>query len=221
MRWTVKTRILLPLIFICAVLAGCTTINRLLPEATPAASGTVLFSDDFSDPGGWGTLGRTGGSIAYESEGLKITVNTPNYLFWTVNGKKYADTIIDVDAVLLSGPQNDNFGVLCRFQDSEHFYGFVISHDGYYGVFKMKEGVIEPLLKPDAMQYSEKIRQGGVVNHIQAVCEGNSLTLNVNGEKLIGIGDLDFQSGQVGLVGGAYGQAGVELFFDNLVVTQP
>lgn len=216
-----KTRTLLPIIFLCALFTGCTSIQKLMPVATPAASGTVLFSDDFSDPKGWGTLGRSGGSVEFNYEGMMLTVNTPNTLFWTVNGKNYSDMTIDVDAVLLDGPANDNFGVLCRFQDNEHFYGFVISHDGYYGIFKMKDGAIEPLLTPDAMRYSDKIRQGGVVNHLQALCQGNTLMLDVNGDELISVSDPDFQSGQIGLIGGAYEQAGVVLFFDNLVVTQP
>ncbi len=220
-RWAVKIEYLLLILISFFFLTGCSLIERWLPEATPAPSGTVLFSDDFSDPKGWGTLGRTGGSVSFDYQGMKITVNIPNYLFWTVNGKKYPDAAIDVDAVLLNGPTNDNFGILCRFQDNEHYYGFVISHDGYYGIFKMKDGAIEPLLKPDAMQYSEEIRQGGVVNHLEATCNGSALTLAVNGKTLATVDDTDYQSGQIGLIAGAYNQAGVEIFFDNLVVKQP
>lgn len=216
-----KIKLLFPILVFSCFLTGCSIVEQWLPESTPAPSGTTLFSDDFSNPQGWGTQGRTGGSVDFVYEGMKITVDTPNYLFWTVNGQKFQDAIIDVDAVLLNGSTNDNFGILCRFQDNEHFYGFVVSHDGYYGIFKMKDGIVEPLLKPDAMQYSDKIRQGGVVNHLQVICDGNALTLKVNGEKLTSIGDLDYQTGKIGLIAGAYDQADIELFFDNLVVTQP
>jgi len=104
---------------------------------------------------------------------------------------------IDVDAVLLSGPTNDNFGAICRFKDNGNFYGFVISHDGYFGIFKSIEGVITPLMKPEGMQYSEVIRQGGIVNHIQVVCQGSTLTMSVNGEELASIGDPDCRKGNL------------------------
>ena len=202
-------------------LSGCSTIENLLPAATASASGTILYADDFTNPQGWGTMGRSGGSVAFNYDGLEIKVDTPNSLFWTVNGKSYTDVQIDVDAVLLSGPTNDNFGVLCRFKDNQNFYGFIVSHDGYYGLFKSIDGVIHPLLETDGMKYSEIIRQGGIVNHIQVICQGTSLTLNVNGEEMASVTDPDLAKGQFGLIAGAYDTAGVEVFFDNLLVIQP
>ena len=202
-------------------IAGCTVVENLLPSGTPLESGTILYADDFSKPGGWGTMGRNGGSIQFEYEGLNIKVDTPNFLFWTVNGKNYQDVMVDVDAVLLSGPTNDNFGVICRFKNNENFYGMVISHDGYYGIFKNIEGNIQPLLQPEGMRYSEIIRQGGIVNHIQATCRGKSLSLTVNGEKLASVDDSDLASGKFGLIAGAYDQPGVDVLFDNLLVVQP
>jgi hypothetical protein len=216
-----KKKLLYPLLFIVPLLlSACSTLQDLLPSP-PQQSGDILYADDFSNPRGWGSMGRSGGSIQFEYEGLLIKVDTPNFLFWTVNGNSYQDVKIDVDAVLLSGPTNDNFGAICRFKDNGNFYGFVISHDGYFGIFKSIEGVITPLMKPEGMQYSEVIRQGGIVNHIQVVCQGSTLTLSVNGEELASIGDPDLQEGKFGLIAGAYDQPGVNILFDNLLIVQP
>jgi len=216
-----KKKLLYPLLFIVPLLlSACSTLQDLLPSP-PQQSGDILYADDFSNPRGWGSMGRSGGSIQFEYEGLLIKVDTPNFLFWTVNGNSYQDVKIDVDAVLLSGPTNDNFGAICRFKDNGNFYGFVISHDGYFGIFKSIEGVITPLMKPEGMQYSEVIRQGGIVNHIQAICQGSTLTLSVNGEELASIGDPDLQEGKFGLIAGAYDQPGVNILFDNLLIVQP
>jgi hypothetical protein len=211
---------LLPLLIVPFLLSACVSLQNILPKQTHR-SGDILFADDFSNPKGWGTMGRSGGSIQFEYDGLLIKVDTPNFLFWTVNGGSYEDVKIDVDAVLLSGPTNDNFGAICRFKNNQNFYGFVISHDGYYGIFKSIGGVITPLLKPDGMQYSELIRQGGKVNHVQVICQGTTLTLNVNGEELVSVGDPDLTAGQFGLIAGAYDQPGVNILFDNLLVVQP
>jgi len=71
------------------------------------------------------------------------------------------------------------------------------------------------------LNYSEVIRQGGVVNHITAECSGELLKLTVNETLLAEIQDGSFNEGQVGLIAGAYENAGVKVLFDNFRVTQP
>ena len=166
-------------------------------------------------------MGRDGGEIGFKFEGLVISVDLPNFLFWTVNGDRFKDTRIDVDAVLMDGSSNDNFGVICRFQDNSNFYGFLISHDGYYGIFKMLEGTMILFSSDGELKFSEAIRQGGVVNHIQTVCQGDILTLIVNDTLLSEVKDASFDAGQIGMIAGAYENPGVKILFDNLKVSQP
>ncbi len=214
--------IIISLVFIMFVgLTGCSDIVSILPMTDSPVSGTILYADDFSNPEGWGTSGRSGGSIGFDYQGLQIKVDTANSLFWTVNGGSYKDVQIDVDAVLLSGPTDDNFGAICRFKDNKNFYGFIVSHDGYFGMFKSIDGVIYPLLETEGMQYSEIIRRGGIVNHIQVICKSTTLTMNVNGEELASVEDADLTKGKFGLIAGAYTTPGVEVLFDNLLVVQP
>jgi len=203
-------------------LSGCQTLNFLQPLATAAPAGTVLFADDFSSNSNhWGVSTGGAGEINFAYQGLDMKVNQPNSMVWTVSGRKYQDVQINVDNVLLSGPSNDAFGVVCRFQDNQHFYGFIVTHDGYYGIFKMQEGQLSLADAEGGLKYSQAIRQGGVVNHIQAVCQGDILKLSVNGELLAMIEDSSFTQGQIGLIAGTYATPGAELFFDNLKVTQP
>jgi hypothetical protein len=203
-------------------ITACSSIKSMAPLHPAGEPGDVLFKDDFSEsPNGWGVLGREGGEIGFQDNGFVISVDTPQYLFWSVNGDRYLDTKIDVDAVLLEGPTDDNFGVICRFQDNDNFYGFLISHDGYYGIFKVVEGILIMSTPDPVLNYNDTIRQGGIVNHIQAVCQGDVLSLYVNDVLLSQIKDDSFTSGQIGLIAGAYDTAGVKVLFDNLVVTQP
>jgi len=204
------------------VLSACSVIDSFAPVQPTPVSGALLAEDDFSvNPNGWGTMGRTGGEIGFEYEGLTIQVNTPNFMFWTVNGEKFNDTRVEVDAVLLEGPANDNFGVICRYQDNSNFYAFVISHDGYYGIFKMVEGMITLGGAKSNLDYSDAIRQGGVVNHIVATCQNDILSLTVNDTLLAQIQDSSFIEGQVGLIASAYSDPGVKVLFDNLKIFQP
>lgn len=218
-----RTLCLVSILFLMSLTLGaCSMIENLTAEQPTLASGTLLDEDDFSiTPNGWGTMGRTGGEIGFEYEGLTITVDTPNFMFWTVNGSKFTDAQVEVDAVLLEGPSDDNFGVICRFQDNKNFYAFVISHDGYYGIFKMIDGAIVTGSGEAKLEYSEAIRKGGVVNHIVATCQDEMLSLTVNDTLLTQVQDSSFSEGQIGLIASAYSDPGVKVLFDNLKIYQP
>lgn len=210
------------ILILCALISSCDLIKSLQPVHAAIEPGATLFADDFSvTPNGWGTMGREGGVVGFDYEGLTLNVIVPNYLVWTVNGERYSDTQIDVDAVLMDGPANDNFGVICRFVDNENFYAFVISHDGYYGIFKMLDGKMVLASEDGNLKYSETIRQGGIVNHLQAVCNKANLSLSVNDQMLAEVQDDSFADGQIGLIAGAYELPGVKVLFDNLKVIQP
>jgi hypothetical protein len=196
-------------------LTACGVIN-------PRASGTILYEDDFSNKrNGWGLMERAGGDIQIKYGGMLFSVDLPNFMFWSVTGRKYQDTQINVDAVLVEGPVNNAFGVICRYQDEENFYGFLISHDGYYGIYKYIDGNVIMATKDGTLGYSAVIRQGGVVNHLQAVCEGNRLSLSVNDTLLTEVVDDSFKEGKVGLIAGSYEDPGVNVLFDNFQVVQP
>lgn len=204
------------------VLSGCQAINAVLPVVPAAPTGTILLFDDFSSNANhWSTSSGQSGAISFIYQGLDMKVNQPNAMIWSVVGRKYQDVQIDVDNVLFSGPNNDAFGVICRYQDSKHFYGFLLSHDGYFGIFKMQNGLLSLADTDSGMKYSATLRQGGTVNHIQAVCQGDILKLSVNGNLLAMMSDNSFNEGQVGLIAGTYATAGAEQFFDNFQVTQP
>jgi hypothetical protein len=221
MKKTALKSLFLIFVFI-SVLAGCSVLPAINPVEEPAHTGFTFFADDFSSPpNGWGTMGREGGEILFEYEGLVLSVITPNSLLWSINQPRYSDTRIDVDAVLLDGPVNDNFGVICRFVDNENFYGFLVTHDGYYGIFKMLNGQMMMTSETTNLDFSDVIRQGGVVNHITAECLGEMLKLTVNDTLLAEIQDGSFTEGQVGLIAGAYENASVKVLFDNFTVTQP
>jgi hypothetical protein len=217
-----KKRMLLTCLVLVFLLSGCQLFNTAPAIKESSISGTLLFSDDFSsNTNGWGTSGNNIGEINFIYDGLEIKVNTPNSLLWTTTDDMFKDSQIEIDGVLLGGPSNDAFGAICRFQDNNNFYGFLLSHDGYYGIFKMQDGTLALIDSQSGLHFSEVIRQGGVVNHIQAVCQGTTLRLTVNGTLLSEVQDTSFSQGEIGLIVGTYETAGADVFFDNLLVLQP
>jgi hypothetical protein len=210
--WSIPTVIFL---FACALTP---------PPPTAIPSGGVIFKDDFAnEDGGWDKVTDEYGTTAYADGKYLISVtDTMSYLIADPETKgDFSDVVIDVDA-LASGETVHDMGILCRIQDTDNFYYFIISSDGFYAVGKFKDGE-DTLIGSEEMTADENgvINTGSADNHLRADCIGNTLTLYANGEKLFETTDTDFTGGGVGLIAGAYEEAPVSVFFDNFVVTKP
>ncbi len=188
--------------------------------ATEPANNQILFQDDFSDPSsGWLTERDQDHVIDYENGGFRISGNHRQFDYWSIPNLNFTDVRIEVDAEKLSGPDNNSFGILCRY-NHENFYGFLISSDGYYGISKRSNGDHQ-LIGAQGMQTSPVIRKGTTSNHIRADCIGNTLTLYINGEKLLEMNDNDYTSGDVGLLAGSFDTGGIDIKFTHFLVLKP
>jgi hypothetical protein len=200
----------------------CQGCSDAAPTAAPApASGTLLFSDDFSAaPGSWGTWSDAGAMITYEGGGLRILVNETDFDYWSVAGQNFSDVQIEVDITRLGGPTDNDFGVVCRYRDEKNFYMFLVSSDGYYGIGKIKDDQ-HSLIGTDQLQYSAQILPDQTMHHVRADCVGQTLRLFVDGNLLLEAQDSDFSAGDVGVLAGSYATPGVDILFDNFTVKQP
>lgn len=183
---------------------------------------SVLFQDDFSNTAsGWKNHNDSPfGSRYYVDGGYRIKVNSIHSLIVSTPGLSLSDTYIYVNATKHAGPDDDNYGILCRWRDNNNFYFMVISSDGYYGIGKLSNGH-QTLIGKDKMLPSEVINQGLSSNHLRVDCVGDSLSLYVNGEHLISVIDTDFTYGDVGLLAGTFGEPGTDILFSNFSVIKP
>jgi hypothetical protein len=125
---------------------------------------------------------------------------------------------MEVDATQVDGPNDNTYGVIFRYQDDRNFYRLDISGDGYFAVFKFKDGAWTKL-----QDYVETaaVKQGNTTNHVQVIAKGDQFTFNVNGETVKTFSDKDFSSGNVGVTAGTlFDTAGVHIAFDNLKVSE-
>ncbi len=190
-------------------------------ETPPEQPSNLLFQDDFSDTSsGWDRVTTDTGVTDYVDGLYRIYVNEAGTDIWANPGLEFTDVSVQVEAIKVGGPDDNDFGVICRSVDISNFYFFVISSDGYYGIGKVSDAGQE-LIGTDAMQPSEAIQQGETTNTIRAECVGSSLSLYVNGEMLAEVQDSEFSSGDVGLIAGSFDIQGTDIHFDNFSVTQP
>ena len=154
----------------------------------------------------------------YFEGGYRILVQRPGLNYWSTPEKDYRDVRIEVDLLKLAGPDENRMGLMCRYQNGNHYF-FVISNDGYYGIGKFIDGQTT-LLGQSEMQPNEMI-QPTMVNHLRADCSGNTLTFYVNFAEIASVEDDALSSGDIGVLAGSFSQPGVDVSFDHCVVLQP
>lgn len=211
---------LLWLFILASLLLACGTTE----ETATCDEAGFLFRDGFVDNRcGWLLYQDSGATVAIEEEVLTITSNQPGQIWWTNPGREFDDVIVAVEARQIDGPDNNAYGVICRYQSEENFYVFLVSGDGYYAIGKYQTGSeqITYLLDGDAYQFSDVINQGVATNQIRASCVGNELGLSVNGIPLATVTDNTFVRGDIGL-GASPLEAGTTIIhFDDIEVLAP
>jgi hypothetical protein len=205
---------------------------NFLTPTTQTGNSKLLFKDDFSDSGsGWDQVRDGDGITDYENGGYRIFIDTigshgNGMSYWANPGLSHqfpADVQIEVDAAKTAGPDDNDFGLMCRYSeanDSQSFYQFMATSDGYAGIILVNGGD-QKILSAEKLQPSDAVKKGAATNHLRADCIGNSLTLYVNGQKTATATDATLTSGDVGLIAGTYSEPGTDILFDNYIVTQP
>jgi 3-keto-disaccharide hydrolase len=187
------------------------------------ASGSILFQDDFSKAAnGWMAAKTDYAEFGYLEGEYRILLNKSDFNTYSLLPKQsFNNCSVEVDARLVAGPSNGVFGILCRSEANEQTvekaYVFAIRSDGFYAILKRTSPTFW-----DAIAYgkeSKAIKSGNAVNHLRADCSGGTLTLYVNGEKLLEKSDAAFKAGQVGLAVTTQPKSEpLDVRFDNFVV---
>lgn len=214
-------------VFIAALLLLSLTACGLLGggAADDCTGGGSLLQDDFGEGQdcGWALYNRSGAVIAIENGTMQVTTSSPGQIYWTNPGRQFDNVIMTVQARQVSGPNDNAYGLICRYQDESNFYLFLISGDGYYmiGKFQAELGKIEYLSGNGEFTFSDVINQGVATNQIRASCIGNELTLSVNGVPLATVTDTSFASGDVGVGASTFEPGAAVIQFDDLRVLAP
>ncbi len=203
------------ILLLVVVVSACTTIT---PKVNP---GEVLFQDDFSRPSsGWDRYEDEAYKSDYEDEMYIIKIQRQNTEAWALPDLSFEDVIINVESSKVAGPDDNVYGVICRYQDSDNFTFFLISSDGYTGIGAYVDGQKELLSHPTLLP-SDAVETDGGSNYLRAECVGEQLRLMVNGQLVAQAVAQNVNMGDVGLIAGSYEKSGVKIRFDNFSTIQP
>jgi len=218
-KWVIAALAIL-LVAVLGLAWGLTTsFGRRSPRATPMPAAELPWGDDYSEPGVWQAESDAMAQVQVQDGVMRVYIAVPNQLAWAFAGREFSDFHLIVEATQVAGPDDNEYGVLVRMEDTDHFYRFSISGDGYYLVSKYDGEVWTPL-SGDWM-LSDAVQTGAATNLLEIVCQGATMVFLVNGEQLVQVEDADYSRGDIGLYAGSFFEPGVEIHFDNLRVEEP
>jgi hypothetical protein len=213
-----KNRIISTYLAIIILVLGYASCS---PFELPTNPGAVLFQDDFSSPqSGWDQYHNDIYVSDYLAGTYRITIFKADREVWAVPELEFTDIDIQVNAKKLQGPDDNVYGLICRYLNPDNFVFFTISSDGYYGIGLYTEGT-RKLLTGESMLLSEAIRRGDAINNLRAVCNKERLTFYVNGQQVTEIEANVPSHGDVGLLAGTYERGGIIIEFDEFLVKNP
>jgi len=132
----------------------------------------------------------------------------------------YEDVSIEFE-VENTGPHNSQYiNLVCRYTPDEGWYEFSVAASGAVGLWKYSfdDGYIS--IEQGGSTY---IKQGNETNDYKMVCQGNELSLYINGERWQkkAFRDSTFRDGYIGISAGSMNVTPIEVAFDWVEISEP
>jgi hypothetical protein len=130
-------------------------------------------------------------------------------------GWSSSDFTLEGQAVPLSGPEFNGYGLVYRAQDGAHYYVLAVGSDGYYAILRVAGDEEVPLV--DWQQFPH-VRRGRGANRLRLSCAGPTCRFYVNDEYATAVEDEAWLAGDVGLWVRSFGDETVAVEFLDLHV---
>ena len=198
-------------IFLALVAASCNTSD-------PAG-----YKEPFNSQGNWG-VGKSDDVKGMVSSGIYDFMVKDNYgLYLATAGESFSDGIYEVEAVQLSGPVNNGYGMLIRVDhDTESYYVFEVSGDGFIWIGYCTDlcNEVSESLVGGGWFRSTAVRRGlQETNRLKAIADGSRFTFFVNGVQVGRTSDSRLMEGDIAVMVETLGRSDVRVGFDNFAVT--
>ncbi len=189
----------------------------------PSGSGDFYYYSEFDGGlGDWSyflTNGRDDGFEAgTDNSRLYFNIGEKNtWIYLIYDPWIYTDTRLDTRVENL-GRNNNNVSLICRYSE-KGWYEFNIANNGEWTILRFDTA---------SNQYialftggSTLINTGQGINEYTAVCNGENLTLGINGVEVKTIKDRALKEGQAGLSVSSFNVTPIVVEFDYFSVTVP
>lgn len=176
------------------------------PPQAEEPSGSMYFTEEFDQDPGWRYF-LTSGEDKTDFIKIEFTDSlmifdleeTGIFAYYMYEGHSYEDVRIDIRAEN-RGKNNNNVSLICRYSD-EGWYEFSTEGGGLWYLYAVTfNEESKPVYKRIDNGGASSLKQGKEVNEYGMLCEGEEITLFVNGKELKNRveDDYSFREGLVG-----------------------
>ncbi len=192
------------------------TIAIAIPTRIP------ILTDDFStNELGWPEINDDNFEIGLRDGRYRIFVADTSRAMYINPGYSFDNYQVEADVQKMDGPQDSHFGLLCRYTDADNYYYGAINSNQEYWISRMQGGRLT-ILGNGNIKTSSALNPGSSVNHLRLVCNGTNISLYANEVLLESVDDFTMASGDFSFYAKTSADAGgLEVAFDNLVVSEP
>jgi hypothetical protein len=155
-------------------------------------------------------------SIRFEGRTYRIDAIDTDLFVWGISPAEAANFYVEVYADRVAGPLNNEFGIVFRHVDTDNFYAFMASSDGYYVLRTLEDGEwsdIIPWTASDAIDQEE-----GAANLVGVYADGPMLLLLINDTVVDWLEDATFAEGGLALAAGSFDEGDVQIAFDDFAL---
>ena len=142
---------------------------------------------------------------------------TDTYMYLINEAYNYSDVRLDIE-VENRGSNTNNVGLICRFNE-DGWYEYVINSNGMYELWSFTPDIGYDMIHQGG---SKHIRVGKAINQYTVICNGDRLTLFINGVDTHTQTDRTLRDeGLVGVAVSSTYAIPVEVEFEYFTVSQP
>jgi serine/threonine-protein kinase len=198
---------------------------RLYAPLRESSGWPLVLADDFSAEGNAWSIGDYSDSLVAGSRSIDDGVYRwkaeafDDFVWWVIPDVDAAsDLYLAVDARLIGGVSDAQYGLVFRRVDSENYYLLLVSDDGYFEFVGVSEGDWTLFV-----EWTEtSALRPGEVNRLEIVAQGSQFTFYINGEYVGEYSDDGLTSGKPALVVGLSEAGDTSVVeFDNFELRVP
>ena len=203
-------------------------------DEPPVPQAQQFFTEEFDEPlsGDWSIFTVTGST---DADADKVTVDAQDgklvwnfdseYLFYYLfyDAYDYEDVRLEVTADN-RGRNNNSVSLICRYDPDVGWYEFNITNSGLYDILYGQETSSGSIAYEQiANGGSNAIRQGKDVNDYAITCNGDELTLTINGDEVNSITERNYglRSGQVGVSVSSFNVLPILVEMEQITISEP
>jgi hypothetical protein len=195
-----------------------TATARPTDTPTPGPGDVVYHASQTSDWKNWKDIyfGTSNYTVTPDADGVTMQIDgLQTYVYWMYTSEfSHPDMQVDVDVAVVSGPNQNNLSVVCRYTP-EGWYEFNVASGGLWNIFRYQKSKGYTALSSGG---STAIKANQAGNHLTAVCQGDTLTLYVNNVKVASAHDKQLTHGGFGVSASTFRIGHVQARFHNFNV---